>query len=64
MVEEDFKHVRYKDESSIRNAEVISSMDVSGTADSPGDGVTPLLHVSLSCSLSPLSPKTVEPPFP
>ena len=61
---EDFKHVRYEDDSSIRNAEVSSSMDVSGTAGSPGDGVTPLLHVLLSCSLPPLSPKTVEPPFP
>ena len=35
---EDFKHVRYEDDSSIRNAEVNSSMGVSGTASSPGDG--------------------------
>ena len=53
-MEEDFKHVRYKDESSVRNAEVISSMDVSGTADRPGDGVTLSSHVLLF-ALSPLT---------
>ena len=48
---EDFKHVRYEDDSSIRNAEVSSSMDVSGTAGSPGDGVT-LSFMSCSLALS------------
>ena len=33
---EDFKHDRYKDDARVRNAEVNSSMGVSGTAGSLG----------------------------
>ena len=46
---EDFKHVRYEDDASIRNAEVSSSMGVFRHCREPGDGMT---LSSMSCSLA------------